>query len=146
VTDLRPGTKVLVEGPFGHFTADRAASDRVLLVAGGAGIGPVRALAGELLAQGRHLVVVHRARDAAGLALAAEFTPSPSLTYLPVPGRRAELGHDPLDAQHLAWLVPDIASRDVFVCGPPAMADAVARTARALGVPRSAIHREELDS
>ncbi|WP_421732898.1 ferric reductase-like transmembrane domain-containing protein [Cellulomonas sp.] len=146
VTDLRPGTRVQVEGPFGRFTADQATSDRVLLVAGGAGIGPVRALAEELLDQGRQIVVLHRAHDAAGLALAAEFTPSPSLTYLPVPGRRAHLGHDPLAPQHLRWLVPDIASRDVFVCGPPAMADAVARSARALGVPRSAIHREEIDS
>ncbi|MDQ0375829.1 ferredoxin reductase family protein [Cellulomonas humilata] len=146
VADLRPGTRVQVEGPFGTFTADRATSDRALLVAGGAGVGPVRALAEELLAQGRHLVVLHRAHDAASLALAAEFTPSPGLTYVPVPGRRAQLGYDPLDAQHLLRLVPDIASRDVFVCGPPAMADAVARSARAVGVPRSAIHREEIDS
>ncbi|WP_315095003.1 ferredoxin reductase family protein [uncultured Cellulomonas sp.] len=146
VTDLRPGTRVLVEGPFGRFTADRATSDRVLLVAGGAGIGPVRALAEELLAQGRRLVVVHRARDASGLALAEEFTPSAGLAYVPLPGRRAQLGYDPLDPEHLGRLVPDLATRDVFVCGPPAMADAVARSARALGVPRSAIHREEIDS
>jgi predicted ferric reductase len=146
VADLRPGTRVQVEGPFGTFTADRATSDRVLLVAGGAGVGPVRALAEELLAHGRHLVVLHRAHDAASLALAAEFTPSPSLTYLPLPGRRAQLGYDPLDPQHLRRLVPYIATREVCGCGPPAMADAVVRSARALGVPRSAIHREELES
>ena len=146
VADLRPGTRVQVEGPFGRFTADRSTSDRVLLIAGGAGIGPVRALAEELLTQGRQVVVLHRAHDAASLALAAEFTPSTALTYLPVPGRRVQLGYDPLDPQHLGRLVPDIGSRDVFVCGPPAMADAVRRSARALGVPRSAIHREEIDS
>jgi ferredoxin-NADP reductase len=146
VADLRPGTRVQVEGPFGRFTADRAFSDRVLLVAGGAGVGPVRALAQDLLADGRHLVVLHRTHDAAGLALAAEFTPSAGLVYLPVPGRRAQLGYDPLAPEHLRRLVPDIAARDVFVCGPPAMTDVVARSARALGVRPSAIHREEIDS
>ncbi|MET0787752.1 MAG: ferredoxin reductase family protein [Cellulomonas sp.] len=146
VADLRPGTRVQVEGPFGRFTADRATTHKALLVAGGAGVGPVRALAEDLLVQGHQLVVVHRAHDAAGLALAAEFTPSPGLRYVPVPGRRARLGYDPLDAAHLRSLVPDIASRDVFVCGPPAMTEAVVRSARALGVPRTAIHREEIES
>ena len=146
VERIRPGTRVLLEGPFGRFTADRATSRRALLVAGGAGVGPVRALAEELLAQGRHVVVVHRAHDAAGLALAGEFTPSDLLQYVPVPGRRRELGYDPLDPQHLRRLVPDVSTRDVFVCGPPAMIDAVERSARALGVPRTSIHREEIDS
>ncbi|WP_456846472.1 ferredoxin reductase family protein [Cellulomonas sp. P5_C6] len=146
VATLRPGTRVQVEGPFGRFTADRATTRKALLVAGGAGVGPVRALAEDLLRRGHQLVVVHRAHDAAGLALAAEFTPSPSLTYLPVPGRRRQLGYDPLDARHLRALVPDIHTRDVFVCGPPAMTDAVVRSARALGVPRTAIHREEIES
>ncbi len=146
VTHLRPGTRVQVEGPFGRFTADRATNPAVLLVAGGAGVGPVRALAEDLLARGHELVVVHRAHDESGLALRDEFTPSPRLRYVPVPGRRAQLGYDPLDPAHLRALVPDIASRDVFTCGPPAMTQAVVRSARALGVPRAAIHHEEIES
>ncbi|WP_426595723.1 ferredoxin reductase family protein [Cellulomonas sp. McL0617] len=144
VEALRPGTRVQVEGPFGRFTADRASTHKVLLVAGGAGVGPVRALAEELLRRGHELVVVHRAHTADGLALAAEFTPSPWLRYVPVPGRRAELRYDPLAPAHLRRLVPDIAERDVFICGPDPMIDAVVRSARALGVPPTAIHREEL--
>ena len=141
-----PGTRVQVEGPFGTFTADRATSDRVLLVAGGAGIGPVRALAEELLAQGRQLVVLHRAHDADELALAAEFTPSPRPAYVPVPGRRAQLGYDPLDPQHLRAARPGHRVARRVRLRPARDGDAVARSARALGVPRSAIHREELDS
>ncbi len=144
VAAVRPGTRVQVEGPFGRFTADRASTHKVLLVAGGAGVGPIRAVAEELLRRGHDLVVVHRARTADGLALAGEFTPSPWLRYVPVAGRRSELRYDPLDPVHLRHLVPDIASRDVFVCGPESMARAVVRSARALGVPSTAIHREEL--
>ncbi len=144
VARLRTGTRVLVEGPFGRFTADAARGHRSLLVAGGAGIGPIRALAQELVARGHDVVVVHRAHDVAGLALGRELTGVPGLRYLALPGRRAQLGYDPLDREHLAAAVPDIAGRDVFVCGPESMTAAVVDVARALGVPRRAIHHEEL--
>ena len=97
-----------------------------------------------LVLQGRDVVVLHRAHTADGLALSRELAGAPSVRYVPLPGRRAELGYDPLDPQHLAQLVPDIAHRDVFVCGPQGLMSAVIRAARNLGVPRSAIHHEEL--
>ncbi len=144
VRHLKAGTPVLLEGPFGRMTADRARSRRVLLVAGGAGIGPIRALAEDLVNAGRDVVVLHRAHSVDGLALASEFPAAPRLRYVPVTGRRRELGYDPLVPSALAGLVPDVRSRDVFVCGPSAMIDTVVSSVRALGVPRSAIHTEEL--
>ncbi|WP_166843840.1 ferredoxin reductase family protein [Isoptericola sp. BMS4] len=141
---LRPGTRVLLEGPFGRTTADRARSARVLLVAGGAGIGPIRALAEELYRRGKDVVVLHRARTADELALGHEMAPVPGQRYVALPGRRAELGYDPLSATALRRLVPDVAAREVFVCGPPGLVDTVRRSASALGVPRSAVHHEEL--
>ena len=56
IRELRPGTLVFAEGPFGHFTADRASRTKILLIAGGAGIGPICALAEELTARG-HAVI-----------------------------------------------------------------------------------------
>ena len=41
---LRPGTRVLAEGPYGSFTAARRRRRKVLLLAGGVGITPLRAL------------------------------------------------------------------------------------------------------
>ena len=141
---LRPGTRVVLEGPYGRFTADRARHHGVLLVAGGVGVGPVRALAEELWRRGHDVVVLHRARSAAALALAGELDAAPDLRYVALVGRRAELGHDPLSGPSILAAVPDVARRDVFVCGPPAMCDAVSRAVRSLGVPRSAVHHDEL--
>ena len=42
----------------------------------------------------------------------------------------------------LVGLVPDVAERDVYVCGPTQWADAIEREARAAGVRRESIHRE----
>jgi predicted ferric reductase len=49
---LRRGVPVFAEGPFGHFTAVARTRRAVLLVAGGSGIGPVRALAERMLDAG----------------------------------------------------------------------------------------------
>ena len=45
---------------------------------------------------------------------------------------RAEL----LSPEHLQRLVPDIAERDVYVCGPPAMTEATRASLGRAGVPR----------
>jgi ferredoxin-NADP reductase len=47
-----------------------------------------------------------------------------------------------LSPEHLRELVPDVAERDVFVCGPPAMTDAVVRNVRRAGAPRRNVHAE----
>jgi ferredoxin-NADP reductase len=47
-----------------------------------------------------------------------------------------------LAPDHLRELVPDIADRDVYVCGPPAMTDAIERNVRASGVSKRSIHVE----
>ena len=44
LADVRPGTRVVAEGPFGTFTAQRRRRERVLLIAGGIGITPLRGL------------------------------------------------------------------------------------------------------
>ena len=54
---LRPGTRVVLEGPYGVFTAERAEGAPVVLVAGGVGIAPIRALledCGPHQSPGRH--------------------------------------------------------------------------------------------
>lgn len=144
IRDLRPGTLVFAEGPFGHFTADRATGERVLLIAGGAGIGPIRGLAEDLLARGRDVVLVYRARSTSHLALLDELRNLNGLTLIPVPGRRHDLGYDPLSARCLAALVPDIREREIFLCGPEGMVLQAQASLRRLRVPARRIHREEL--
>jgi len=51
-------------------------------------------------------------------------------------------GRRHLSPGHLRELVPDIADRDVYVCGPPALTDIVTRHVREAGVRRSHIHTE----
>jgi predicted ferric reductase len=155
VAHLRRGVPVLAEGPFGHFTAAAARQRGVLLIAGGSGIGPIRALAEDLsdprLPRGRRrrgtdVLVLYRASREADLALAGELEALAAdgrivVRYLV--GRRRDLGVDPLGSDTLDRLVPDARHRDVFVCGPAGMNAAVRDTLLDLGVPRRRIHVEE---
>ncbi|MFJ9965118.1 hypothetical protein [Streptomyces avermitilis] len=48
-----------------------------------------------------------------------------------------------LDAPALGTLVPDIADRDVFICGPDDFTRTVIAAARDAGVPARHIHHED---
>jgi ferredoxin-NADP reductase len=148
---LRPGTPVLTEGPFGHFTADRRTNSKALLVAGGSGIGPVRALAEALLRSATGMargsvVLVYRASRPADLVLRGELDDLAErygMVVHYVVGRRTELRADPLGAKALLRLVPDLRTRDAYVCGPPGMTYTVLESLRTLGVPPRQMHAEE---
>jgi ferredoxin-NADP reductase len=62
------------------------------------------------------------------------------MSGVPPPPRGPD--NQPFSPQGRQALVPDITERDVFVCGPPAMTDAVLRSLRDLGVPARRRHAE----
>jgi predicted ferric reductase len=135
---LPHGTRVLAEGPYGTFTADRRHSDDVLLIAGGIGISPIRALLDDL-PFGR-AVVLYRARRPQDLVLKDELDAIAAQTgtrvvYLPGGANRQALS-----ARGLNSLVSDIGRRDVYVCGPPGLVDSVLGSLRRLKVPKRQIH------
>jgi predicted ferric reductase len=143
---VQPGVRVFAEGPYGAFTASKLSGQRAVLIAGGIGITPLRALLETLPVPNGHLTLVYRAAYQEDLALTQELTTLArqrgiTLQYLVGP----DIGDDQTDklgVPALRALVPDIAERDVFVCGPPSMVDAVRRRLRLLKVPRSRIHFE----
>lgn len=144
VRDIRPGTRVLLEGPFGTFTTRRAQGRKMLLVAGGAGIGPIRALADQLVAEGRDVVVLHRAPSVNELPLHRELVEHGAIRFVPVLGHRRDLPENPISPAALRSLVPDLRGREVFICGSPGLTAALTESLTALGVRRRHIHHEEL--
>lgn len=140
---LRPGTRVLAEGPFGVFTeALQRRREKVLLVAGGIGITPIRALAERMHGD---VVVLYRALSDADLVLRAELdaiAAQAGIAVHYVVGDHRGDGARLLSPEHLRELVPDADERDVFLCGPPAMTDALGRALRGAGVPRRHVHVE----
>jgi predicted ferric reductase len=139
---LPVGTWVLAEGPYGAMTAARRTQRNVLLLAGGVGITPMRALFETLpLEPGQDLTLLYRARDPEDLLFRDELeeiarSRGARLGYL--------LGRDPdcLSAPALLRLVPDLADRDVYLCASPRMSDAVRASLHEANLPPERLHEE----
>ncbi|WP_416071573.1 ferric reductase-like transmembrane domain-containing protein [Streptomyces sp. ME02-8801-2C] len=136
------GTRAFVEGPYGAFTSLHRTRPGALLIAGGVGITPVRALLEEEPAD--DVVVLYRVRSENDAVLVDEVrtlvTALGGQLHL-LTGRRGE-GSSPFEPESLRALVPDIAERDVYVCGPPAMTSVVLGALHGLKVPPVQVHAE----
>jgi predicted ferric reductase len=144
---VRRGTRVLPEGPYGAFTARRRRLRKVLLIAGGVGITPLRALFESLPGRGSDIALLYRASRPEDILFRRELDQiakarGARIGYLV--GSRAE-HPEFLTAPHLRALVPDIARHDVFVCGPSSMIETVNAALAELGVPARQIHRESFE-
>jgi predicted ferric reductase len=142
---LRAGTRVLAEGPYGALTARRRRRAKVLLIAGGIGITPLRALFEELPARPGDLTLLYRASSTKDLVLAGEIEAIAARRGAAVRfvvGPRT-MRPDPFAPETLARAIPALAKHDVFLCGPPGMTEAAVRGLRAAGVPRSHVHTED---
>ena len=139
---IPPGTRVIAEGPFGSFTAAGRRRPRVALIAGGVGITPIRALLEDMPGAPGDIAVVYRALHADHVILRGELDElarrrGAELHYV-VGDHRDGL----LSPEHLQRLVPDIAERDVYVCGSPAMTEATRAILDRSGVPRRHVFTE----
>ncbi|MFF5623989.1 ferric reductase-like transmembrane domain-containing protein [Microbacterium sp. NPDC012755] len=148
---VRPGSRVLVEGPFGHFTGDVRTGRRLVLIGAGAGVAPlVSLLEGEPYAPGDAVLITRDSGRGAPILAAAvsRLVAERGILHIPLSGPRGAKGW--LPGSHAAWrgadalvhLLPDIAERDAYVCGPQAWMDAVVADLRAAGVPSARIQTE----
>jgi predicted ferric reductase len=147
LAQLRPGTKVLAEGPYGGFTDRRRRRRKVLFIGAGVGITPLRALFEATSAQPGGSVFIYRAGAPAELALRAELDEIAARKRAPVHYLVGPRDHHPhyLEPAHIHHLVPDVGERDVYVCGPAGFTQTVTSSLRDLGVPSCQIHTESFE-
>ena len=142
---VQPGTRVLLEGPYGTLCMEHAAGRPLLLIGAGVGLAPMRALL-EATTPEQTPLVLARAHTPADIPLANEFAAlarERGGALIPVTGARTTFpGGNPFTAQALAENIPDLRRRAVFVCGPTSLQDRVCAELERAGVPRDRIHAE----
>jgi len=144
---LAPGTRVLVEGPYGVLTGARRRRRKILLIAGGIGIAPLRALVESLPAAPGDMTLLYRAREPKHIVFREELDALARIRGIDVRylvGRRGsvDMPTDPLSPRELRAAVPDIKDRDVYLCGPVPMMDRLEESLARLGLPRRQVHAE----
>jgi predicted ferric reductase len=142
MAQLRPGTRVAIEGPYGTFTRHSATGKKLVLVGAGVGVTPIRAML-EDLPSDTDVAVILRANSHHELVLDHEIEALVQARggrlHRIVGGRHQA----PLDARALREMVSDIAGRDIYICGPEGFTRSFIKAARRLGVKKSRIHQEE---
>jgi ferredoxin-NADP reductase/DMSO/TMAO reductase YedYZ heme-binding membrane subunit len=145
---LRPGTRVLVEGPYGRLTTCPDDRRPVTMLACGVGVTPLRALLDELVVP---VTLLYRARDERDLVFRSELGAAQAAGRLrlgfllgPRGGDGSWLPAGYPSGRLRAW-VPGIEHHHVYVCGPKEWTDAAIEAVREAGVPRERIHTERFD-
>ncbi|MEN2739946.1 ferredoxin reductase family protein [Microbacterium sp. X-17] len=142
---LKPGTRVFAQGPYGAMTDRRRAGRGVLLIAGGVGITPMRALFETLPVEGRQLTLLYRASTPAEILFKDELehiAAERGAHLLYVVGRSSDPSTR-ITAERLSVAVPGLSNRDVYICASQRFSAAVRTALDAAGVPRNRIHQED---
>jgi predicted ferric reductase len=133
VASLRPGTRIIAEGPYGAFTPSLTGR-RVLFIAGGVGITPIRAMFAALPKRMHgNITLLYRASHPRDVVFSRELNAI------------AKLGFDPIDDEHLVQTVPGLHRCEAYVCGPSGMTMAAVNALVEAGLPRRRIHHESFD-
>ena len=139
---VKVGTRVVIEGPYGIFTRDMARQFKhATLIGGGVGITPLRAIIDEI-PDSTSIDVIYRARNHDDLVLKSELDElaqrrNVKIHYLV--GSRTE---HPINEVSLKKYVPRFADSDVYVCGPQGLIDDVVSACKSAGIPKDRVHHE----
>ncbi|HEX7106808.1 MAG TPA: ferredoxin reductase family protein [Acidothermaceae bacterium] len=145
--NVRPGTRVFAEGPYGAFTEGRRTRRKVLLLAGGIGVTPLRTLFETMHAHRGELMLIYRANSELDVVFRSELDAiakwrGAQVRYLIGPPGSEQ---DPFVGRRLESLVRDVRDRDVYLCGPPRMMDAARDALRRVGVSSRHVHAESFE-
>ncbi|MEN9993295.1 MAG: hypothetical protein RLY83_865 [Actinomycetota bacterium] len=151
--DLKVGTRVFLEGPYGVFTEERRTKEKVTLICAGVGAPPIRALAESMAARPGDITIIYRVRsyeDAALLGEIEQVARQRGFRLHVLSGKRgagsswlpAHLNDAP-DHARLIEMNPHVSESDVYICGPGPWTHAVEKSLARVGTPANQIHAEE---
>ncbi|SDS46689.1 Ferredoxin-NADP reductase [Brevibacterium sandarakinum] len=151
---LAVGDRVHVDGPYGLFSTSFHPAAKHLFVCGGSGISPIMSMVRSLLARPAgtltDIVLIHNAATPADIIFRPELEQLDEVPGVRVvtmcsrdsaaevwAGRRGRITRETL-----AEVVPELADRETFVCGPADYMSAVRIMLDELGVLGSRVHEE----
>lgn len=148
IPKLRRGTPVVIDGPYGTFTKKAALRRKILLIAGGIGITPIRSLLEQMVSEGRDIVLLYSNKSKDDIVFKKEIDALAKRYTFRVYNvlsreKHSDFLYGRIDDEMIKRFVKDVGEREIYICGPVPMMEAVKRDLIGLGVPKDAIHYEK---
>ncbi len=150
IGETEPGTTAYLDGPFGAFTMGRHPSDSYVYLVGGIGITPVMSHLRAAARRGEQarLILLYGAQTLEDVAFREEIESLKDRLDLSVtlvleqPPRDWEGERGFITTEVIERAVGDPDGHEYYMCGPPAMVDAVSGALEQVGVSRKRVHYE----
>ncbi|MDQ3099040.1 MAG: ferredoxin reductase family protein [bacterium] len=147
IPDVVVNTPVILDMPHGEFTLSQAVTRKLLFIAGGVGLTPLRAML-ESAGKDFDSVLIFANKTDADIILRSELEKLSVENSVPI---HHVMSGDPnypglkgyVTIPLLEQTVPDFKERDIFMCGPPVMMKLVIAALREAGVNDNLIHSEK---
>ncbi len=145
VTTLKPGDALTLRGPFGHAASIPGETNPLLLIAGGMGLSPLKAVAEDALHNNHPgpVILCWGVKTQDDLYLGPLFETLerqyPQFTFMPV----IESNGGQTAAQALRAAFPDLSGMRIYLAGSPEMITATLPHLNALGARRDMIHGDD---
>ena len=140
LSKIKPGTKVLLDGPRGNSTWKRSRLSKTLMIAGGIGITPMRSLI-EAAPKGQDITLLYACNNPEEAPLLGELkTIKTQATFKLVPVFSNIDGR--LTPKLIQQFVPDVTTREIYLCGPDPMVKSLTSYLKSIKIADENIHTE----
>lgn len=148
LASIKPGTPVIIDGPYGVFTAEQAKKNKILLFAAGIGITPIRTLIEQFAILKKDVIFLYSNKTKKEIVFESELREIAERYKIPAYFfLTQEKVHNHIfgriNKEQIAKLVPDVIDREVYICGPQAMIQKILKELDQLHVPINQIHFEK---
>ena len=146
MSEIKIGTKVVVDGPHGIFTTKRTKNRKLAFIAGGVGITPIHSILSNM-DQNYQSILFNCTRTTQDIIFQKEIPKLKEknikiITVLSAEeNNQAENGY--MDQEKIKRLAPDYLERDFYVCGPKPMMQIVVKELIKLGIAKNKIYFEK---
>jgi predicted ferric reductase len=142
LAELKEGTRVFIEGPYGVFKASSARRGRhIVLVGGGVGITPLRAIMEEF-PNNTQIDILYRASTESELVLRKELDEISDRIGARVHYLVGSRTVHTMSYDYIKKFVPNFEDAEVFICGPEGLVSTVKAAAKEAGIPKNRFHDE----
>lgn len=148
IPQLAIHTPVLIDGPYGIFTKETAKKNKILFIAGGIGITPIRSLLEQAAKEGKNIVLLYSNKTREDIVFKKEISQLkekydfPVYYFLTQEEKNNDYLKGRIDETRLKTLVKDLDKRETFICGPKIFINSLRQILISLGVRKNQIHFE----